>query len=78
MTAEKLLNFTRFSERQNDKFFLNYKKNRPLIEAKSNLYENFKFIEEQGLLPYGSVDTHYPANDDLKFYEYLPFELSAD
>ncbi len=78
MTAEKLLNFTHFSKHWNDTLFLNYKKNSAIIEAKATLYENFKFIEEQGLNPYGSVSTHYPANEDLKFYEYLPFELSAD
>ncbi len=77
MTATKLLNFTRFSERQNDKLFLNYKKNSPIIEAKANLYENFKFIDEQNLSRF-SMSTHYPANEDFKFYEYLPFELSAN
>ncbi len=73
MTAEKLLNFTRFSERQNDKFFLNYKKNRPIIEAKANLYENFKFIDEQNLSRF-KMNTHYPVNVNLKFYEYQPLE----
>ncbi len=77
MTATKLLNFTSFWDGHNDKLFLNYKKNRPVIEAKATLYENFKFIDEQNLSRF-SMSTHYPANEDLKFYEYLPFELSAN
>ncbi len=71
MTAEKLLNFTCFDEDNNQQFFLNYIKTKRSIEAKDNLYETLKFIDEQNL---NNLKSHYPIDIDLKFYEYLPLE----